>query len=527
MRHRRTLSATALLTLLAAMFPMATAQAGILEKWAYYVTWDPSSLESLKQNSKLLDFVSPYYFILEPDGTITSSEPSSSLPAANARIVPMVKNRAQYDDFHAQISDRASRASIVARLTNLVTAKSYAGIHIDFEGLLSSDRPFLTAFMAELSSALRPSGKLVTMAVAAKTYDSTTGWAGAYDYAALAPYVDLVTVMAYDYHYSGSPSPGPVAPIEWVSRVAEFAGSQFGSGKVLLGIPLYGYDWNLVTGPPAKARRYGDIVDLVSTYGGTMSFDDGSKAAYYRYTASDGSPHEVWFENADSVRAKIEVAKKYNLAGIALWRLGQEDSQVWSVIGDLQNPASPIQPFESSTDRIFFPQTGHSLAFGFLYYWLNNGGLARFGYPITEEFDEVNPADGRVYTVQYFERARFEYHPEFKGTPYEVLQGLLGREVTSGRRFTPVPPIQQDSQSVYFAETGHSLSGVFLKYSTSKGGLMQFGYPISEPMQENGFLVQYFERVRMEYHPELAGTPYEVLLGLLGRELLQKRGWLN
>jgi spore germination protein len=524
LKHARYLAS--LLALFVTVMPAGEVQAASPQRWAYYVPWDSTSLDSLAAYSKYLDFVSPYYFILEPDGSITSMERTSGLPTG-AKIVPMIKNRAQYEDFHAQIADSSQRSAIIASLLRIVNRGNYAGIHIDFEGISPQDRPNLTAFMSELAAAFRRFGKMVTMAVAAKTYDATSGWAGAYDYAGLASTVDLVTVMAYDYHYSGSTNPGPVAPIGWVAKVASFAASQFGAGKVLLGIPLYGYDWNIVTGPPAKARRYGDILDLVSRYGGTFAFDDGSKSPYYRYISPDGASHEVWFENSASVQAKIDVASRYGLAGIALWRLGQEDQAIWKIIGALKNPTARIAPFDSTPDRIYFPQTGHSLAYGFLSYWLNNGGLARFGYPVTEEFDEMNTADGKIYTVQYFERARFEYHPEYKGTQYEVLQGLLGREVTANRNFTPVPPVQQSEESVYFSETGHSLSGAFLRYWKSKGGLMQFGYPISEPMQENGYTVQYFERVRMEHHPEFTGTAYEVLLGLLGRELLVGRGWLD
>ena len=74
----------------------------------------------------------------------------------------------------------------------------------------------------------------------------------------------------------------------------------------------------------------------------------------------------------------------------------------------------------------YFWQTGHSLAEPFLSYWNSTGGVRAYGYPISEELIEVNPADGKAYTVQYFERARFEYHPENAGTPYEVLLGFLG-----------------------------------------------------------------------------------------------------
>ncbi len=75
-----------------------------------------------------------------------------------------------------------------------------------------------------------------------------------------------------------------------------------------------------------------------------------------------------------------------------------------------------------------FPQTGKCVSGRFYDYWLANGGLAQQGYPISDEFDEVNPTDGKTYRTQYFERARFEHHPEYAGTAYEVLLGLLGRE---------------------------------------------------------------------------------------------------
>lgn len=78
-------------------------------------------------------------------------------------------------------------------------------------------------------------------------------------------------------------------------------------------------------------------------------------------------------------------------------------------------------------------QTNHTLRGDFLQYWLGNGGLPVFGYPLTEQFSEVSPTDGKTYTVQYFERARFEEHPEYAGTAYEVLLGQLGREALARR----------------------------------------------------------------------------------------------
>ena len=94
-------------------------------------------------------------------------------------------------------------------------------------------------------------------------------------------------------------------------------------------------------------------------------------------------------------------------------------------------------PFASEPDRWRFPETGHSLAHGFLTYWLTHGGLDVFGYPISEEIEEVSPTDGVRRVVQYFERARFEYHPDLAGTPYETQLGHLGREEMRRRGWLP------------------------------------------------------------------------------------------
>jgi lipoprotein-anchoring transpeptidase ErfK/SrfK len=96
-------------------------------------------------------------------------------------------------------------------------------------------------------------------------------------------------------------------------------------------------------------------------------------------------------------------------------------------------PLVDTPDFSDDAHRQFFPATRHTLAYGFKTYWEQNGGLYVFGYPISEEFEELNRDTGQIHTVQYFERARFEWHPEHRGTPYEVLLGRLGAEFASER----------------------------------------------------------------------------------------------
>lgn len=180
---------------------------------------------------------------------------------------------------------------------------------------------------------------------------------------------------------------------------------------------------------------------------------------------------------------------------------------------------------------LYFEQTGHHLSnrAGFLDFWRANGQVLLFGYPISEEFVE----NGRI--IQYFERARFEFHPDLFGQPGQVQLGLIGRELTVNRAepaFQPVADPQDDA--AYFSETGHTLRGEFLHFWERRGGLALFGFPISEPFDENGQLVQYFERARFAHNPadmesfyrsmeQVNGinldTLYEVQLGHVGREL--------
>lgn len=183
----------------------------------------------------------------------------------------------------------------------------------------------------------------------------------------------------------------------------------------------------------------------------------------------------------------------------------------------------------------FFPKTGYSVHGLFLDYWEAHGGEAAFGSPLTQEFEETDPQNGVVRLKQWFERARFELHPEFGGTPNQVQLGALGREALAAQPkrlviepafqaiAAPAPAANPDVQ--FFKETGHTLRGRFKAFWEAYGGLTQFGYPLSEELQEFNPAsaqlptVQWFERARFELHPEFAGTRYEVELWPLGWQM--------
>jgi hypothetical protein len=177
----------------------------------------------------------------------------------------------------------------------------------------------------------------------------------------------------------------------------------------------------------------------------------------------------------------------------------------------------------------YFPQTGKSVHGLFLDYWQRNGGLPRQGYPISSEIMERSETDGKLYAVQYFERAVFEYHPN-AGPASRVELSLLGVFLYS-RQYPSGAPDQQPNTSPtarLFPQTGKRLGGIFLQYWLRSGGLPQLGYPISDefrersPLDGNTYAVQYFERAVMELHPELP-LASRVLLSQLGTFRLRQK----
>jgi len=176
----------------------------------------------------------------------------------------------------------------------------------------------------------------------------------------------------------------------------------------------------------------------------------------------------------------------------------------------------------------YFAQTGHSICKPMEEYWQRYGGLQQFGFPLSEPAYERSPSDGKTYLVQYFERARFELHPELAGTPYAVQLSQLGN-FQYRKTYPKGAPGQKPNQDagVLFPQTGKWVGGAFRQRWENNGGLFVNGYPISDEFQERAsdgkiYIVQYFERARFEFHPENPAL-YNVLLGTLGVQALAAR----
>ncbi|NNJ09532.1 hypothetical protein EKD04_004250 [Chloroflexales bacterium ZM16-3] len=267
-----------------------------------------------------------------------------------------------------------------------------------------------------------------------------------------------------------------------------------------------------------------------------VPLSDADGVFWHRY-AGGGRRVDVFWRTGESSPA-ISVACGCREALVRNWKgevrylLTSADGQIVIRPDQLGAPLYVEYDPPARPGRVF-PATGHSIGGDFRDFWDARGGLARFGYPLTEEIVEPEPGSGRPRVVQYFERARFEHFPELAGTLYITQLTRLGepslqRQGLDWRSL----PYQTDAppECRLFPETGRRLCPPFLAAWEQAGGLDLVGLPLTEAFPatdaDSGerYTAQYFERARIEYHPDKAGTPYVIQLGLLGREQIARWG---
>ena len=222
---------------------------------------------------------------------------------------------------HQVLNNPTSRTNLVNNITYLVTNRGYGGVTIDFERVLAEDRDLFTGFLRELRDRLKPIGRTLTIAVPAKTSEEIP-WLRGYDYGGIGSVVDYMFIMAYDFHHAGS-EPGPTAPLPDVQRTVEFAIRYVPRRKIIIGVPLYGYDWIIPYSPDrvAPAISNQSAVETAMRFQAPIQYSTEFESPFFRYTDQTGLTHEVWFEDVRSMGAKMLLIRQYGLQGLGAWQL--------------------------------------------------------------------------------------------------------------------------------------------------------------------------------------------------------------
>ena len=224
---------------------------------------------------------------------------------------------------NALVENDEVQQRLIENVLRTIEQKGYAGVNIDFEYVLPEDRERYVTFVQKMHDALSPFGYLVSVCLAPKVSIAQRGilYEGI-DYRGLGEAADYVLCMTYEWGYTYGPAMA-VSPINKVREVLDFAVSQIEPSKILMGMSNYGYDWALpyVRGE-SKAVTISNVqaIDIARNNNAEIQFDEVAQAPFFNYMV-DGVEHEVWFEDARSIRARLELVPEYGLKGVGYWQL--------------------------------------------------------------------------------------------------------------------------------------------------------------------------------------------------------------
>jgi spore germination protein YaaH len=312
-----------------------------LERLMYYMDTD-SGYASLKKNAGKIDILSPQAFTFDATGTLTADVSARMMNVwedhTRIKLMPLVEN--EHFDLtvaHALLTDTVAQDRLIKDLVAIGKQNQYWGYQMDMEHMDHTDRALYTAFTKKMADALHAEGLQYSIAVVAKVSDDPkdfsekawTKWGGVFDYAALHPYVDFITIMVYDQ----DDSVGPTSTLTWYTKVIDYAKTVIPKEKLSIGIPFYGWEWIPGTGKKVSSHTYKFVTDQIKakTVQSTQFNSVLGTGIMTFFVKKNGSKENrvLWYENVESFKLKIGVLKKEGVRGFSAWALGQEDSRIW------------------------------------------------------------------------------------------------------------------------------------------------------------------------------------------------------
>ena len=310
--------------------------------------WDQeNAFKTVHENPQAFNYLNLFWYFLTDSGEIQkyqyAREDKEILAFAHSKdikvfatITNLPENEGGgWDSKRVEkiLNDFDLRKKHISDILGKLEQLNFDGIIIDYEEVNASQKDRFSEFIKELKLTLQTNDKLVAVALHPKKNkaDEKSSIGAFQDWAALSRSADHLNIMAYGEHYDEGSS-GPIASIPWLKEIISYSQSlKIPPEKIYLGVPIYGYDWNKDNQDAATGLTYIEVLNLQKKQSVQEKWDEKSKSPYFTYE-EDGDSHEVWFENAQSVEEKINLAKSSGLAGITFWRLGGEDPGIWELL---------------------------------------------------------------------------------------------------------------------------------------------------------------------------------------------------
>jgi spore germination protein len=243
---------------------------------------------------------------------------------------------------HIILNDPVVQDNLIDNVLENLRAKGYAGLDIDFEYVLPEDEEAFINFIQKVHDRISPEGYILFTALAPKTSADQPGLLyEAHNYPRIGEASDRVLLMTYEWGYTYGP-PMAVSPIDKVREVLDYAVTEIPRDKTYMGIPNYGYDFILpyVQGVSrADSVSNVEAVELASEVGANIQYDEVSQAPFFIYYDDQGRQHRVWFEDARSIMAKLDLYSEYGFEGVGYWNIMRYFPQNWLLVSNLYDIA--------------------------------------------------------------------------------------------------------------------------------------------------------------------------------------------
>ena len=305
----------------------------------FYYQGGALAKKSFLAHAKSIDIFAPQTYGLYDTGELKGSVDPVLLDFAkknNIKTMPLAINYGfSSDGYHPLLDDPKKQNAAIAALVVEAKHYGYSGWQLDFEQMDAADRDAFSAFVKKVYAAMQENGLMLSVAVFAKTSDNPADYPndlwrktiGVYDYGTLAANADFISIMSYDDPFSL----GPPAGWLWYKKVLAYSMSKIPAEKISLGIPLYYWLWNDVTGEKIEAGGNEGIQNAFNKRAAVAHYSAKHHVPYLTFYKK-GMEYVLWYENVQSVAEKIALIKKNKLHGFSAWALGLERPNVWSAV---------------------------------------------------------------------------------------------------------------------------------------------------------------------------------------------------
>ena len=285
-----------------------------------------------------VNVISPTWFYIQDTagniGNIASADYVSLAHERGLKVWGLIDNFTADVSTTETLSQLASRQNIIQQLVQAALSVGLDGINVDFESLSEDAGPHFLEFLRELSIECHKNNLVVSV-----DNPVPEDFTSHYDRKEQGMVVDYIIIMGYDEHYVGSDA-GSVASLPWVEQGVQDTVTEVTPERTILAIPFYTRLWKTTGGAVTSEAIGMDEAQNVLSANAVEPVWDGSVGQNYATFEQDNSTYQIWLEDAQSIAEKVKLIPKYNLAGVAQWKLGFENSSIWQTISDNLQAAS-------------------------------------------------------------------------------------------------------------------------------------------------------------------------------------------